>query len=151
MGAITIVKEIKTIHPNYIIIIKSGGFYRVYGKDAYILSNLFRYKLKEEKQIFACGFPLKAINKVRAKLENKKINYIVLDSKDNYSINNKIDFKNLNNYEIEYKNSKVYVNNQIRIEKINEFLIDNASKENLKQILIEIEKIINAKGKIQSN
>ena len=41
MGAITIIREIKQIHPNYVALVRMGGFYRVYGKDAYILSNIF--------------------------------------------------------------------------------------------------------------
>ena len=65
MGAITIIREIKQIHPNYVTLIRMGGFYRVYGKDAYILSNLFEYKIKQEEDIVSCGFPTKAISKVQ--------------------------------------------------------------------------------------
>ena len=45
MGAITIIREIKQIHPNYVILVRMGGFYRVYGKDAYILSNIFEFRM----------------------------------------------------------------------------------------------------------
>ncbi len=72
IGAITIVKEIKEIHPEYIALVKIGGFYRAYGKDAYIISNMFQYKLKKEEKIFTCGFPTKILNRVIAKLESKK-------------------------------------------------------------------------------
>lgn len=44
------------------------------------------------------GFPTSSIKKVEARLENKKINYIVLDRKDNYAVNERTDFKNLNTY-----------------------------------------------------
>lgn len=148
MGVITVIKEIKAIHPTDITLVKLGGFYRAYGKDAYILSNIFKYKLKEDENIVSCGFPIKTINKVLTKLEDKKINYIICDSRDNYNIEEKMDYKNLNKYESEYETSRIYVNNQIRIEKINNYLIKNASKNELRKLLKEIEDIINAKGKI---
>ena len=142
------VKEIKSIHPEFIALIKLGGFYKVYGKDAYIISKNFKYKIKEEAEIISCGFPTKTINKVRSKLENKKINYLIIESKNNYEVNEKEDFKNLNNYEKELEKSKIYVKNQLRIEKIYNFLSENAQKEKTKNIIKEIEEIIYAKGKI---
>ena len=78
IGAITIVKEAKKIHQNDIMLVKIGGFYRTYGRDAYILSNLFEYKIKHENEIITCGFPIKSIVKIISKLENKKINYMIL-------------------------------------------------------------------------
>lgn len=148
MGAITIIREIKQIHPNYVALVRMGGFYRVYGKDAYILSNIFEYKIKQEEDIVSCGFPTKAISKVMAKLESKKINYMIVDSRDNYDIEEKMEFKNLNTYEKQFEASKIYVNNQKTIEKINEYLIKNVRNEKLKNILKEMEELINAKGKI---
>ena len=58
-----------------------------------------------------------------AKLESKKINYMIVDSRDNYDIEEKMEFGNLNTYEKQFEISKIYVNNQKRIEKINEYLI----------------------------
>ena len=44
-------------------------FYKVFGKDAYILSNLCDYHIKiVDKNVATCGFPLKAIYKVRVKI-----------------------------------------------------------------------------------
>ena len=34
MGTINIVKNIKEIHPECVVIVKIGTFYNVYGKDA---------------------------------------------------------------------------------------------------------------------
>ena len=56
MSCITIAKEIKSIHPEDVALIKLGGFYKVYGKDAYILAKLLGYKIKEEEKIANCGF-----------------------------------------------------------------------------------------------
>lgn len=148
IAIITMVKEIKSIHPEYVVCIKAGGFYRVYGKDAYIIAKLFQYKTKEENDIITCGFPIKVINKIIAQLENKKINFLIIDSRDNYNINEKMNFKNLNTYSKEYELSKTYVNNQIRIDKIYNYLISNIQKTNFKNLLKEIEDLINAKGKI---
>lgn len=148
MSSITIIKEIKAVHPAHVALVKLGGFYRVYGKDAYIISKLFKYKLKKEENTIVCGFPIKIINKVLANLQNKKINYLVLDSRDNYAINEKMDFKNLNTYSKMYEASKVYVNNQISIEEICDYLIENAEKAKLKQVIEGIRAVINEKGTI---
>ena len=39
------IKNIKQIHPKDIILVEVGKFYYAYGKDAYILSYMFQYKL----------------------------------------------------------------------------------------------------------
>ena len=41
MAVTTIIKTIKSIHPDSIILVKVGKFYNVYGKDSYILSYFF--------------------------------------------------------------------------------------------------------------
>ena len=64
------------MHPEDITMVKVGNFYRVYGKDAYIIAYLFKYKISEENDIMVSGFPTSSIKKVEARLENKKINYI---------------------------------------------------------------------------
>ena len=142
ISIITIVKEVKEIYSQYVTLVKSGGFYRVYGKDAYIISNLFEYKVKKEQEVITCGFPIKSLKKVEAKLEQKKINSLVLDSRDNYNVEEKVEFKNLNTYDKQYEESKIYVNNQIRIDNIYHFLEENARKIELKNMLKEFEEII---------
>ena len=71
MSVITMIKEIKSIHPTAIALVKIGNFYRAYGKDAYIMCKLFKYKIAEENKVYVWGFPSKAIKKVQATLENK--------------------------------------------------------------------------------
>ena len=73
------------------------------------------------------GFPVSVLKKVEATLEQKKINYLILDRKDNYSINYSMNFKNLNAYEKIYNASKLYINNIKRIDSISEYLTKNAS------------------------
>ena len=90
MSIINIVKNIKQVHPEYIILIKIGKFYYSYSKDAYIISYIFNYKLKiVEKNIKVCAFPVFALNKIIAKLEENKINYIAVDRRNNYEVDGK--------------------------------------------------------------
>ena len=73
MGVKNIVDVVMKIHRKDVVLVKEGSFYHVYGKDAYIISYLFRYKIKEIEGIKACGFPKNSINKVVSKLETNKL------------------------------------------------------------------------------
>ena len=44
MGLVAESRRIKEVHPDFLILYKSGNFYKVFGKDAYILNALFDYK-----------------------------------------------------------------------------------------------------------
>ena len=109
MGIINMVKTIKEVHKLDIAFIKIGKFYHVYGKDAYIISYLFSYKLKELEGMPLCGFPLSSLNKIIAKLEEIKINYLIVDRKNNYEVEENSDNKNLNNYTKYFEKAKKYV------------------------------------------
>lgn len=63
------IETIELLNKNNICLIKFGNFYHAYGKDAYILSYLFNYKIDLLKN--ECGFPLVSLNKVMAKLEDE--------------------------------------------------------------------------------
>ena len=71
------------------VIRKSALFYEVYEDDAEILSFLLGYKYVKGR----VGFPTNAINKVVNILEDKKINYRIIDEEEKVK-----DFKNLNQY-----------------------------------------------------
>ena len=79
MSTIYMIKNIKELLPEYVVLVKIGTFYEVYNNDSYIISYLFNYKIKTlidgDKN---CGFPTGALNKVLSTLENKSINYIVV-------------------------------------------------------------------------
>ena len=47
MGIINIIKVVKQVHKEDVVLVKIGKFYQVYGKDAYIISYLFGYKIKK--------------------------------------------------------------------------------------------------------
>ena len=137
------IEEINNIHPTYICIYNVGRFYHVYGKDAYIISYLFEYKIKElGNNHKECGFPIDALNKVLAKLQNSSINYIIIDRRNNYEVDEKEDYKENNKYTKIYEKANKFVNCRRRIENINQFLTENIEKENITKILARMEEII---------
>lgn len=144
-------KTIKQIHKDYIIMVKIGNFYHVYGKDAYIISYIFDYRLKEEKGTYTAGFPINSLNKIMAHLEELKINYITLDKRNNYDVDEKLDNKNLNNYSKYYEKARKQVVYKIKIEKIHNYMKENINKKECKEIILKIEEMINERRKISSN
>lgn len=144
MAVITVVKTIKSIHPESVVLVKVGKFYNIYGRDSYIMSYLFGYKLKEIEKVSTCGFPIESINKVMAKLENKKINYLIIDRRNNYDVDEESDNKNLNTYITTYNKAKEYINAKNRVDKITNYLMHNL---NNKKIISEIEKVITNEGR----
>ena len=88
------IEEIKTINPKSICLYKDGTFYHVYGRDAVIMSCLFNYSIKEIGENHKeCGFPIGALSKVVAKLQNLEINYLLIDRRNNYDVDEKEDYK----------------------------------------------------------
>ena len=128
-----------------------GKFIYVYGKDAYIISYIFKYKikvLKENNNTNVCAFPKEKINKIMATLENKKINYILLDRKNNYRVDVKSDNKNLNQYK-EYSEKAIkYVKTKNQIDEIYNYLLSEIEKQGIEQTIFSIKQIINERRKI---
>ena len=149
MSIINIVKNIKQVHPEHIILIKIGKFYYSYSKDAYIISYIFGYKLKNiEENIKVCAFPVFILNKIMAKLEENKINYIIIDRRNNYEVDEKSDNGNLNKYNIYLEKSKKYINQKNKIEEIYNYLISNIENDTNNELIKEIERQINERIKI---
>lgn len=142
----TILNSIKTVHPRSVVIIRTGSFCNVYGQDAYIISYLFGYKLRRiQNNLLSTGFPKEVINKVMAKLEYRKIDYLVLSKKNNYEVEEKFINNNSNTYEKIIIDSKAYISTKTRVENINKYLLKNL---NNKQLIEKVEKIINEGRKI---
>ena len=79
MSVINMVKDIKKAHPEDVVMYKVGNFVQSFGKGAYILSYIFDYKLRRTKDnVSTCGYPKSAISKVMEKLEQRKLNYIII-------------------------------------------------------------------------
>lgn len=146
MGIINMVQNVKEIHYKYIVFVKVGNFYYCYGRDSYIISYLFNYKINILNQnIYSCSFPQNALNKVIANLEQKKINYLILDRRNNYEIIEKSDNKNLNKYDKFYEIGKKKKVMQMRVEKIRSYLLENMED---KELIERIEKAINERRKV---
>ena len=148
MGIINMVKNIKEIHPKDILLIKVGTFYYTYGKDAYIVSYLFNYKLGKTSDVYSCSFPISNLNKVIAHLEQKQVNYIILDKRNNYDLDNKNDNKSLNKYDKILEKAKEKINYDLRVKNIVDYLQEN---RNDKKIILEMEEMIIERRKIQGN
>lgn len=86
------VRWIKKIHPTSVVLVKAGKFYQCLGKDAYIVAGMFDYKLRRDKYV-SCGFPLFALNKVKVELEKEKVDYTVVDKRNEYEVICKEEFK----------------------------------------------------------
>ena len=143
MGTLIMIKTIKEIHPKDLLLVKIGDFYHVYGKDAYILSYLMGYNLRIlEKNCPSCGFPSKSLAKIESVLEDKKINYLIIDRRNNYDVEEFIDNKNLNTYDEQYEKAHNYINLKKRIDNIYTKLIENINNIETKNKIKEIEKII---------
>lgn len=142
MGIINMIETIKLIHKEDIVLVKVGTFYTAYGKDAYILNYLFNYKLNKTQDIYSSAFPISSLSKVSAIFEKNKINYIVVDRRNNYDVEQQSDNKNLNNYNKFLERAKEKVNYTRRIEQVIEFLQEN------KEVIEDVEKIIYERRKI---
>ena len=143
MSVGTIIKSVKQIHKEDIVLVQMGKFYYVYGKDAYILSDLFGYKLNEfETNIYSVGFPSNSYSKVISRLEQLKINYLILDKRNNYEVLEFENYKNLNNYDEYFEKAKKEILIKIRIQKINEYLLKNINSAHIKEKIYGIEKIL---------
>ena len=149
MSIINMVKNIKEIQSKTIVLLKVGAFCESYGKDSYILSYLLGYEIKEVKDgIYKVGFSKKAIKKVITKLEEEKIDYLLLDVKNNYDVDEKYENGNLNRYDIVFEKSYKYVKKIRKIKDINEKLIRQINEVDFKEKVRKIEKILNEKRKV---
>ena len=97
------------------------------------------YKIKIiEKNCPTCGFPSKSLTKIESVLENKVINYLVLDRRNNYDPEEISDNKNLNTYEEEFEKAYKYLSSKKRIDEIYKKLLDQINKKDLEEISQEI-------------
>ena len=140
------IETIELLHKDCICLFKMGKFYHVYGRDAYIISFLFNYKI--DMSNIEAGFPIGSLKKVLAKIEDKKINYITLDNRNNYEIDEKQDFKNLNRYNKVYNKAREYVNIKNRIDQISVRLSNGINKKEIKKIIGSVEQVLNESGEV---
>lgn len=135
MSVINMAKSIKQVHPDSLICYKVGNFYHSYGKDAYILSYLFDYKInKLEENVSVSGFPKNAISKVMATVERKKLNYIIIDTRNNYNVDDEVSYDNLNKYNEIFEKAHKAVKLKRRVGRISETLLREEDLEKIRKI-----------------
>ena len=125
----------KIEYNNYIVFIKVGIFYECINKDALIINNIFKYKLKKISNILRTGFPLNSINNVISTLKNNNINYITIDN-DIITDKYESEKNNYNNYQYNIDNIlfKIYKKDKI-IKILEENIIDFKTDEKLDKII----------------
>lgn len=142
MGILDVTKSVKQVHPEAVAFVKIGKFYHCYGKDAYILTYLFGYKIKEVDGIKSCGFNEESINKVMAMLEKEKINYVLLDRRNSYEVDKIKEYNKLNQYTEIYMKAKMFVNLKVRISNISNSLQENIFDDRIKKVILDIENLL---------
>ena len=149
MGVIDIIKLIKQTQVGNLILIKIGKFIYTYGKDAYIISYIFKYKIKLlDSNIYVCSFPKEKINKIMAILENKKINYMVLDRKNSYRVDEQSNNRNLNKYDEYLKKAVKYVKRKNQIDNIYNALLGKIEIDDVDEEIMLIKRVLNERRKV---
>lgn len=98
--------------------------------------------------IYVCAFPKDKLNKIIATLENKKINYLVLDRKNDYRVDEECNNKNLNRYSENLEKAIKYVKRKNQIDKIYNRLLKDIGKDEIEETIISIKKVINERRKV---
>ena len=113
---------------------KLGKFYSAFDDDAKILHYLFNYKISSGR----VGFPLDSYNKVINTLEEKNINYEIIDKNETIKKN----FKDKNKYNIYLTKS---LKKEIIAKKVSriEDRISSISDDKIIEILDNISELIN--------
>ena len=110
MKVVDLYNTYKDNYKEYVIFIKIGNFYETYNNDAYIISTLMNYKVKNLSETIRVGFPINSLVKVLDKLNNSKVNYIVIEKEEIYKISIKKKFRD-NKY-LNYDNNRlIRINN----------------------------------------
>lgn len=129
MSTINMVKNIKELFPDYVLLVKIGSFYETYNNDSKIMFYLFDYKVKRlASGNDVAGFPLVSLNRVLSILEKRNINYLVVDKKHNYEEECKMNYKKKNKYYEILKIASDKIDIISRIDRIKEYLFLNKNK-----------------------
>ena len=94
------------------------------------------------------AFLKKYFGKVVSTLEEKKINYLIIDPRNNYDVDEKSDNRNLNTYEKEFNKAYSIEKQKNRINKIKEKLESYVGKKEFKIIIKKMEDILDENREI---
>lgn len=140
--------EYHKVYPDSILLVLSGNFYNVYGKDTYILCYIFKFKLinklyktinNENVYIPKTGFPSNSLDRVLLELEERKINYVIKVKNKNDIFK---DFKKLNIYKRKYEAGEKYCMDKIKVNEILHKCDDLCGKKDFSDLLDKIKKEI---------
>lgn len=112
-----LLKIIRKIHPEYLIVIVDYNKFRIYNEDAYIPNYLFKYDLHKLKYYQFIINKIENLNYLKYHLNKLNINYLILDKHDGYNVLFENTFNN-NQYLTYLKKSKIYYKRMRIIKKI---------------------------------
>lgn len=142
MATINMVKTIKKVYPNSIVMVKIGNFYYVYDKDSFIFSYLFDYKIKDSEGYPSCAFPLTSFDKITSILKKTKLNYVALNKANDFEELEKQLENSEETYIQIYKDSEKVITRSMRIQNIYDILMAEIETDAINDILFKIEQII---------
>lgn len=96
---------------------------------------------KVDNNYDTCGFPKSTINKVKAILEEKQINYLLISRSGNYEVEEEEKSKD-NKYAYYYSIAHKYISKKIRINDIYQYLLEKIAKDNIKEKIVKIEELL---------
>ena len=102
---------------------------------------MFDYKLRRDKYV-SCGFPLSALNKVKVELEKEKVDYIVVDKRNEYEVICREEVKKENKYEEIFAIGKTKELIKRKAEKINKYIIENITNEWVVKKIKKLEEVL---------
>ncbi len=125
----------KQEYREYLILIKCGKFYYVYGDDGYIINYYFDYQIIKNK----VAFPETILERIKRILELEKFAYLIIDKKIIYSFKPKDYILRYNQLLVECK--KIYEYKK-RIENIKDKLKFYIITREIDEKLVLIEEIL---------
>lgn len=127
-------EKLKKEYPDSLLLFKSGIFYLSFQTDAIILNKIFNYKINILTNTYKAGFPQSSLDLNLEKLEQKHINYCIIEEK---CILKKQNFKH-NNY------SKYSIDFSL-YNRINEIIekLKNMNTNEISLVLPRIERALN--------
>lgn len=125
----------KKLYPEYLILIKCGKFYYVYGDDCYIINYYFNYQIIKNRT----AFPETILEKIKRILELEKFAYLIIDKKVVYSFKAKDYILKYNKLLVECKKTYEY---KRRIESIKDKLLFYVITKDIDEKLMLIEEIL---------
>ena len=150
-------KGYKNKNIDSLVLIKSGVFFQTYNDDCKIMVDLFNYQIKNFKNFSRTGFPVSNIEKVQEKLNDKQINYVIVensnviniefkDNKYNFYVNKSVDSRLYKNHyqtnfneqlELinEYKKTMCFLEKTIQVFPKSERVLKDRMVDNLYEIL----------------